>query len=67
MTATEYDQDTAFDDWIDDLRINVAQGEFGYEPGELTIYPEMWRPMFDRGLTPSEAFRRALGDDDPKT
>ena len=49
-----------FNDWIDDLRENVVEGEYGYEPGEFTVYPEHWRSMFREGLTPSQAFRRAL-------
>ena len=49
-----------FDEWIDDLEENVVQAEYGYEPGEFTVYPNLWRSSFDDGLTPSEAFKRAL-------
>lgn len=49
-----------FDLWIDDLREAVIEDEYGYEPGEFTVYPSQWRPLFDEGLTPSEAFLRAL-------
>jgi hypothetical protein len=49
-----------FDAWIAELEEDVIQGEFGYEPGEFTVYPEHWRPSFRAGRTPREAFRRAL-------
>lgn len=49
-----------FDSWIETLRTDVVQDEFGYEEGEFTVYPELWRQAFDRGLTPSQAFRSAL-------
>lgn len=51
---------TSFEDWIDDLTEKVVQDEYGYEPMEFTVYPEHWRQLFDRGMTPSEAFRHAL-------
>lgn len=49
-----------FDVWITALEEDVIQGEYGYEPGEFTVYAEHWRPMFRKGLTPEQAFRRAL-------
>lgn len=49
-----------FDDWIDRLKGDVIEGDYGYEPGEFTVYPDHWRPMFDRGLSPAEAFKTAL-------
>lgn len=49
-----------FDRWIRVLREDVIEGEFGYEPGEFTVYREHWRPMFKKGLTPREAWQRAL-------
>jgi hypothetical protein len=49
-----------FDRWIDELREEVVQGEYGYEPGEFTIYPNEWLASFKEGLTPSAAFKRAL-------
>lgn len=52
--------DERFDEWIRALDEDVIQGEFGYEDGEYTVYPELWRPMFNRGLTPLQAFQRAL-------
>ena len=49
-----------FDQWIETLEEDVVQGEYGYEPGEFTVYPDLWRAAFDEGLTPSQAFDRAL-------
>lgn len=49
-----------FDEWIDDLEENVVQGEYGYEQGEFTVYPDLWRASFDKGLTPPQAFKIAL-------
>lgn len=49
-----------FDEWITELNLDVIQDEFGYEPGEFTVYPEHWRPLFEEGLTPLQAFQRAL-------
>ena len=60
MTYATRAPDGRFDNWIDELTIAVIQDEFGYEPGEFTVYPEHWRPMFDRGLTPRQAWQRAL-------
>lgn len=53
-------RDRHFRNWLEELKIGVIQGEYGYEEGEFTVYPSHWRPMFDHGLTPQEAFRRAL-------
>jgi hypothetical protein len=49
-----------FDEWIRELDEDVIQGDYGYEDGEFTVYPALWRPLFRRGLTPKEAFMRAL-------
>jgi hypothetical protein len=49
-----------FTDWIDELTEGVIQDEFGYEPGEFTVYPTEWRPFYDDGLTPRQAWQRAL-------
>jgi hypothetical protein len=49
-----------FQDWIQELDEAVIQGEFGYERGEFTVYASEWRPLFDEGLTPSQAWQRAL-------
>lgn len=58
MTMVEQDDD--FDGWIRQLNEDVCQDEFGYEPGEFTVYPNHWRPLYDEGLTPLQAFQRAL-------
>jgi hypothetical protein len=49
-----------FSKWIEMLEEDVIQGEYGYEPGEFTVYPDLWRPSFKEGLTPSQAFAKAL-------
>lgn len=52
--------DKSFDAWIDELREDVIQDEFGYEPGEFTVYPDAWRALFIEGLTTRQACQRAL-------
>lgn len=54
------DDDEKFDEWIRTLDEDVIQGEFGYEPGEFTVYTSHWRELYDHGLTPAEAWQRAL-------
>jgi hypothetical protein len=54
----EYDE--AFDDWCHELDEKVIQGEFGYAPGEFAVYPALWRDLYDRGLSPSAAWQRAI-------
>lgn len=49
-----------FDRWIQVLREDVIEREFGYEPGEFTVYREEWRSLFKEGLTPRQAWQRAL-------
>ena len=49
-----------FDRWIAELRDDVIQGEYGHKQNEYTVCPDVWRGLYDRGLTPSEAFRCAL-------
>lgn len=49
-----------FDDWIEELEVRVIQEEFGYEPGEFNVTPSLWRPSYDRGDTPLQAFQSAL-------
>jgi hypothetical protein len=49
-----------FRDWIRQLDEEVIQGEYGYEDGEFTVSPDDWRPLWREGLSPSQAFRRAL-------
>lgn len=53
-------QSRQFREWILKLDDEVIQGEFGYEPGEFSIYTEHWYPLFREGLTPREAWQRAL-------
>ncbi|MDR3533982.1 MAG: hypothetical protein P4L90_25880 [Rhodopila sp.] len=50
----------SFSAWIDVLREDVIEDEFGYERGEFTVYPSEWQPLFDEGLTPRQAWQRAL-------
>lgn len=50
----------SFSAWIRALDEDVIQGEYGYEPGEFTVYPDGWRHMWREGLTPQQAFQRAL-------
>jgi hypothetical protein len=52
--------DEAYRDWIETLETDVIQDEFGYERGEFTVYPELWRSLYDEGLTPRQAWQRAL-------
>lgn len=49
-----------FEAWIRELDEDVIQGEYGYESGEFTIYPDHWKAMFNGGLTPTEAWLHAL-------
>ena len=58
MTPNEAD----FDAWIRMLDEDVIQGEFGYEPGEFNIFPSLWRHLYDEGITPKQAWRRALDE-----
>jgi hypothetical protein len=51
---------TQFEKWIEELDEDVIQGEFGYECGEFTVYSSHWRPLYDEGLTPRQAWQRAL-------
>ena len=50
-----------FDRWIEELRDDVIQGEYGHAEGEYTVCPDVWRSLYDHGMTPSQAFRCALG------
>jgi hypothetical protein len=56
------DDGNNFESWIAVLREDVIQEEYGYEPGEFDVFPEMWRGLYDEGLSPSQAFKRALDD-----
>lgn len=50
----------SFAAWIRQLDEEIIQAEYGYEPGEFTVYPDLWRGAFDSGKTPLEAFKSAL-------
>ena len=54
------DGEAPFDAWITALAEDVIQGEFGFEPGEFGVFPEMWRSLYDEGLTPLQAYQRAM-------
>lgn len=57
----EFDaMEAKFRKWLRQLDEDVIQGEFGYEDGEFTVYPSHWRQLFKEGLTPREAWQRAL-------
>lgn len=64
LESSDYDQDIGPDKdfrmWLDVLDEDVIQGEYGYERGEFTVYPILWRPLYMEGLSPSAAFKRAL-------
>jgi len=49
----------SFEAWLQTFEEDVVQTEYGYEPGEFTVYPDDWRQAWEDGLTPSAAFRRA--------
>lgn len=57
---TPWDTDAKFREWIHTLDEDVIQGEYGYEPGEFTIYAEHWHEHYTQGLTPQQSFKRAL-------
>lgn len=58
--STQVSADAAFEDWIDELNERVIQEEFGYEAGEFSVFPEHWWSLFDEGLSPRQAWQRAL-------
>lgn len=47
-------------EWLRVLDEEVIQEGFGYEPGEFTVFPEHWHPLYVEGLTPLQAWTRAL-------
>lgn len=49
-----------FHRWIKSLDEDVVQGENGFEPGEFTIFADDWRPLYREGLSPREAWQRAM-------
>lgn len=56
----EFDIPEAYREWLRVLEEDVIQTEFGYEPGEFTVYSSHWRELYDEGLTPRDAWQRAL-------
>jgi hypothetical protein len=58
----ELNEDQAFRAWVQTLKEDVIQEEYGYEPGEFDVFPELWHGLYREGLTPSQAFKRALDD-----
>lgn len=52
--------DRLFYEWIRRLDEDVIQDEFGYERGEFNVTPALWRGLYDEGLSPHDAFVRAL-------
>lgn len=57
---TPFDTDDKFRAWLQEPEEKVIQGEYGYEPGEFTVYAQAWHPHYLEGLTPAQSFRRAL-------
>lgn len=55
-----FDEDEKFRDWIHQLDKDVIQAKYGYERGEFTVTPTLWHPLYAEGLSPSDAFKRAL-------
>jgi hypothetical protein len=49
-----------FEEWVRVLGEDVIQGEYGYEPNEFSIYPDLWEAAYREGLTPHDAFARSL-------
>ena len=60
----DYDEelgpDDAYQAWLDNLEQVVIIADHGYEPGEFTVYPALWHPLYAEGLTPGQAWLRAL-------
>ncbi|MCP4900100.1 MAG: hypothetical protein GY906_24280 [bacterium] len=60
MTDTPWHNDEAYDGWLRVLKEEVIEGDFGYEPGEFTVYHDAWWPLYLEGLNPEAAWQRAL-------
>jgi hypothetical protein len=52
--------ETPFDAWLHELEFDVIIGEYGYEEGEFSVFPSGWKHMWEEGLTPLQAWKRAL-------
>ena len=49
-----------YGEWLRALEEEVIEREFGYEPGEFAVYPSHWRGLYEQGLSPLDAWQRAL-------
>ena len=50
----------SFEEWLEELKTTVIEGEFGYEPGEFSVFADGWFPLWEAGMSPSEAFQSEL-------
>lgn len=55
-----FDKDEKFRAWIHELDEDVIQAEYGFERGEFDVIPTIWHPFYREGLTPLDAYKRAL-------
>lgn len=53
-------EDDSYNNWLTELAEDVIEDEFDYKPGEFAIYLSHWRELYDAGLTPRDAWLRAL-------
>jgi len=60
MGADAMEANSKFREWLRELDEDVIQGEFGYEPGEFTVYSDHWAELYVEGLSPRAAWQRAL-------
>lgn len=56
----EGDYTEAYEEWIRSLDEDVIQAQYGYEPGEFTVYTSHWIDLYEEGLSPLDAWKRAL-------
>jgi hypothetical protein len=49
-----------YHNWLTELAEDVIEDEFGYDPGEFAVYSGHWWELYNAGLTPREAWLRAL-------
>ena len=59
-TLTHAGPDETYRAWLRVLNEDVIQGEFGYEEGEFTAFPSLWHHLYAEGLTPRQAWQRAM-------
>lgn len=50
----------AYREWLTTLNDDVIEKEYGYEPGEFTVYSSHWVELYELGLSPLNAWKRAL-------